>query len=95
MSRFTDVLIDLRNDAHGSATDRIIAALTPPATIQPAQQATYLTLLVERFVRNMVADGVLDPLAQRLTLASVLYDLLTLAEAPTPAAISELVGAHD
>jgi hypothetical protein len=51
-----------------------------------------LTLVVDRFVRNMVAEGVPDPLAQRLTLGVVLFDLVSPAEAPTPAAIAELIG---
>lgn len=72
----------------------MIARLTrPPICITPSAPSTWLTLLVERYIRMLSAEDIPNPLGQQLTVGAVLSDLLSLAEAPTPAAIAELLGA--
>ena len=93
MSRMVDLLIDLHNGAHGTSVERAIAALTPSAVIQPATPALTLTLLLDRYVRNLSAEGVPDVLGQQLTLGAVIFDLCVLAECPFPPAVAELIGA--
>ena len=58
MSKMVDVLIDSHNDAHGAATSRAIAALTPPppVRIQPTDHGVWLALVTERLVA-LLHDG--------------------------------------
>ena len=47
-----------------------------------------LTTLAERYVSDLEDAGIPDPLAERLAVAAVLADLLTLAGAPLPPALA-------
>lgn len=94
MSRFVDTLVDLHNGAQPAAPARMIAALTPAATIQPNDHAVWLTLLAERLVRHLGAEGVPNALTQPISAACLIADLCALAEAPLPASVAELLGAR-
>jgi hypothetical protein len=70
----------------------MLAALTRPAVIQPRDHGVWLSLVTDRLIAELRANGIAEPLAERFTLAAVLSDLFALTEAPLPASVAALIG---
>jgi hypothetical protein len=68
----------------------------PPAPTAPAtvELGTLLTALMDRLISDLLAEGIADPLSERLMLACTLADVFHLAGVAAPPSVSARLGEY-